>query len=68
MRRLLTVGALAVAGALAIAGCRKEEEAVRATPRATPRTKVAIATQQSFMMPIEGGKTVGAGTITAILD
>lgn len=77
--RLLTVGALVVAGALAIAGCRKKEETVPAPPRAIPRANAVVAAQQPFTAPIaceqgmrfavrEGGKTVGVGIVTAILD
>jgi elongation factor Tu len=66
MRQLLKVAALAVAGALAIAGCGKKEEAVRAPapPRAIPRAKAAVAAQQSFMMPIEDVFWIkGRGTV-----
>ena len=68
-RRLVMVGAVVVAGALAIAGCRKKEQPVPppASPRAIPPD--AVAAQQSFMMPIEdvfwiaGRGTVATGRI-----
>jgi len=65
MTRLLLVGGVAVAGALAIAGCRKEAAAVPspAAPRAIPRAKAAVAAR-SFMMPIEDVFSItGRGTV-----